>query len=263
MVQRPTELPPPGSPETLYVVDLPGYVYRAYHALEPLHNASGEVTHATYGTVLMLTKLVNERKPAYLGVALEGGRTFRDDIDSRYKATRPPPPPDLAHQMKRARQIVEAYRIPVLQAAGFEADDVIATIVTQAKKEGLFVVIASSDKDLMQLVDDRCVMWDAMRDRVYGPPEVVHKFGVGPERVRDLLALIGDTSDNVPGVKGVGQKTAADLLTQFESIDDILAHLDQIKKPRTRALIEEHLDDLKVSRELVSLRFDTPVTFDK
>jgi len=262
-MQRPTELPPPGSPETLYIVDLPGYVHRAYHALEPLQNAAGEPTHATYGTLLMLTKLVNERKPAFLAVALEGGRTFRDDIDPRYKATRPPTPSDLSLQMKRARQIAEAYRIPVLSAAGFEADDVIATIATQAKANKLFVVIASADKDLMQLVDDRCVMWDAMRDRVYGGPEVVNKFGVGPERVRDVLALIGDTSDNVPGVKGVGQKTAAELLTQFASIDEILANLDQIKKPRTRMLIEEHRADLEVSRALVSLRFDTPVAFDR
>ncbi len=262
-MSRPTELPPAGSGDTLYIVDLPGYVHRAYHALEPLHSATGEPTHATYGTLLMLTKLMNERRPAYLGVALEGGRNFRDQIDSRYKANRSAPQPDLILQMRRAQEIVEAYRIPVLRAEGFEADDVIATLVEQAKRAGLFTVIASADKDLMQLVDDRCVLWDAMRDRVYGVPEVVHKFGVPPERVRDLLALIGDTSDNIPGVKGVGQKTAADLLTQFASIDELLVHLDQVKKPRTRALIEEHMSDLTVSRQLVTLRFDVPVTLDK
>lgn len=263
MSARPTELPTPGAPDTLYVVDLPGYVHRAYHALEPLHAPSGETTHASYGTLIMLTKLMNERKPAYLAAAFEGAGNFRDALDPRYKATRAPPPPDLHHQMRRARQLVEAHRIPILQVDGFEADDVIATMARQAKAAGLFVVIASADKDLMQLVDDRCVMWDAMRDRVYGHPEVVHKFGVPPAQVRDLLALVGDTSDNVPGVKGVGNKTAAELLAQFGTLEAIYERLAEVKKDRVRGLLIEHKDDALVSQKLVSLRADAPVTFDK
>jgi DNA polymerase I len=260
---RPTELPPPASEDTLYLVDLAGYVFRAYHAIEALTNASGEPTNATYGTLTMLTKLMGERRPVHLAVALEGESNFRDTLDPRYKATRPPPPPDLSLQMRRCVEIVQAYRIPALVADGYEADDVIATLATQALAAGMRVVIASADKDLMQLCSDRCVLWDAMRDRVYGPPEVLHKFGVGAEKLRDLLALVGDTSDNVPGVPGVGLKTAADLLTQFESIDEIYARIDEVKKPRIRQSLLDHKDDALVSRSLVTLQRDVPVAFDR
>src|SRR6187551_426100 len=130
MSTRPTALPPAGATDVLYLVDLSGYVFRAYHALSPLSSAGGEPTHATYGTVAMLSKLVEERKPAYLGVAMDpGGKTFRDDLDARYKAHRPPPPPDLSVQMDRCRQIVEAYRIPIFIAEGLEADDLVAVAV--------------------------------------------------------------------------------------------------------------------------------------
>src|SRR6185369_13358945 len=225
---RPTALPPPGAPDVLYLVDLSGYVFRAYHAVAPLSSPSGEPTHATYGTVNMLSKLVDDRKPAYLGIAMDSpGRTFRDDLDAIYKAHRPPPPEDLVVQMKRCKEIVEAYRIPIFAADNLEADDLLAVAVQRAKARGLRVVIASSDKDLMQLVDDEQVMlWDAMRDKVYGVPEVTAKFGVPPGQVRDLLALVGDASDNVPGVPGVGMKTAAELLAQFGTLDGVYAHLD-------------------------------------
>ncbi len=262
MSARPTQLPRPGSADTIYLIDLSGYVFRAYHAIAPLRNAHGEPTHATYGTLQMVQKLINEKKPALLGVALEGGRGFRDELAATYKANRPPPPEDLAIQLKRCFEIVDAYRIPALRAEGFEADDVIATIVTKAVAAGYQVVIASADKDLMQLVSDRCVMWDAMRDRVYGPPEVAHKFGVGPERLRDLLALVGDTSDNVPGVPKVGLKTAADLLNEFGSFDGIYARLSEVKKAAIAKSLAEHEADAKLSRELVTLRLDAPVPFD-
>ncbi|MFO0548002.1 MAG: DNA polymerase I [Polyangiaceae bacterium] len=260
---RPTELPPVGSTDVLYLVDLPGYVYRAYHAIEALSTPSGEPTNATYGTLNMLGKLVNERKPVFLAVALEGQTNFRGAVDARYKATRPPPPADLVRQMVRCKQIVQAYRIPILQADGFEADDVIAALVRQAKAAGLRVVVASADKDLMQLIDDRCVLWDAMRDRVYGPQEVVTKFGVGANQVRDLLALVGDTSDNVPGVPSVGVKTAAELLHQFQSLDEIYKRLDEVKKPRTREALRTNEADARISQLLVTLRDDAPVTFDR
>ncbi len=259
---RPTELPPPGAPDVLYLVDLSGYVFRAYHAIGPLAAANGEPTNATYGTTTMLQKLVNEKKPAYLGCALEGPGNFRDDIDPRYKATRPPRPDDLVVQMQRTREIVDAFRIPAIQVPGFEADDVIAALVGQAKAAGLRVVIASADKDLMQLVDDNCVMWDAMRDKVYGVPEVELKFGVPPAQVRDLLALVGDTSDNVPGVPGVGVKTAAELMKTFGDLDGVYANLEKIKKQKIRESLISHEADAKVSRQLVTLRDDVPVTLD-
>ncbi|WP_437334733.1 DNA polymerase I [Sorangium sp. So ce394] len=264
MSTRPTALPPAGAPDVLYLIDLSGYVFRAYHAISPLSSPSGEPTHATYGTVAMLAKLVDERKPAYLGVAMDSpGKTFRDDLDPRYKAHRPPPPPDLGVQMSRCREIVEAYRIPIFIQEGLEADDLVAVAVERAKERGLRVVIASSDKDLMQLVDgDRVMLWDAMRDKVYGHPEVVAKFGVPPEQVRDLLALVGDSSDNVPGVPGVGLKTAAELLAQFGSLSAIYARLDEVKKPRIRESLKQHEADALLSQKLVTLDGSAPVSLD-
>ena len=262
-MSRPTELPPPGAPDVLYLVDLSGYVFRAYHAIGPLSSPTGEPTNAVFGTVNMLQKLVGERKPALLGVAMEGGNNFRAELDENYKAHRPPPPEDLRQQMIRCKEIVEAYRIPTLVAEGFEADDTIAAIATQAKAAGLFVVIASADKDLMQLVDDRCVMWDAMRDRVYGPPEVEAKFAVPPSQVRDLLALVGDSSDNVPGVPGVGAKTAAELLQQFGDIDALYARIDEVKRAKIRDSLIANRKDAELSRQLVTLREDAPVELDR
>jgi DNA polymerase-1 len=264
MTTKPTELPPPGAPDVLYLVDLSGYVFRAYHALPPLTSPTGEPTHAVYGTVGMLTKLVEERKPALLGVAMDSpGKTFRDELDERYKAHRPPPPPDLSQQMERCRQVVQAYNIPIFIGEGYEADDFIAVAVGKAKERGLRVVIASSDKDLMQLVDDgRVMLWDAMRDKVFGPAEVQAKFGVPPEQVRDLLALVGDAVDNVPGVPTVGAKTAADLLAQFGSLDAIYQRLDEVKKPRTREALREHEGEARLSQKLVTLHTDLPIAMD-
>ncbi|MCK6586041.1 MAG: DNA polymerase I [Polyangiaceae bacterium] len=264
MSTRPTELPAPGSPDVLYLIDLSGYVFRAYHAISPLTSPGGEPTHATYGTVTMLSKLIAQRKPAYLGIAMDPpGKTFRDAIDARYKAHRPPPPPDLMVQMSRCKEIVEAYRIPVFLAENLEADDLIAVAVERAKEKGLRVVIASSDKDLMQLVDDsRVMLWDAMRNKVYGTPEVVEKFGVPPAQVRDLLALVGDTSDNVPGVPGVGPKTAAELLQQFGTLEAIYASLNQVKRQRVRELLQQHEADARISQRLVTLHTEAPVVLD-
>src|SRR5262245_9662245 len=235
-----TALPAPGAPDVLYLVDLSSYVFRAYHAISPLSNTKGEPTHATYGTVSMLQKLVGERRPSYLAVAMDSKkRTFRHELFSAYKATRTERPPDLTIQMERSREIVEAYRIPIFQIDGVEADDLIATAVRLARAAGLFVVIVGADKDLMQLLGERVVMWDTMRDKTYGPPEVVEKFGVGPPKLRDLLALVGDTSDNIPGVPSVGPKTAADLLHSYDSLDGIYAHLGDIQKKRLREVLTE------------------------
>jgi DNA polymerase-1 len=263
MNSRPTELPPAGAADVLYLIDFSGYVFRAYHAIAPLTSPRGEPTHATYGTVAMLQRLIEERKPVYLGVAMDTpGPRKRAEIDARYKAHRPPPPEDLAVQMARSREFVEAYRIPIFIAEGHEADDLVAAAVAKAKTKGLRVVIASSDKDLMQLVDDKVVLWDAMRDKVYGEPEVTAKFGVPPAQLRDLLALVGDTSDNVPGVPGVGLKTAAELLHQFGSMDEIYKRLDEVKKPKIRESLKEHEADARVSQELVTLRTDGDVHVD-
>jgi len=260
-------LPPPGSPDVLYLVDLSGYVFRAYHAISPLSNSKGEVTHAVMGTVNMLQKIVGERRPAMLAVAMDSGSpSFRKQIDARYKATRPPAPPDLSQQIVRCEQIVRAYNIPVYRADAMEADDLIAAVVGRAVREGLVVVIVSADKDLMQLVrdtDERVLVWDSMRDRTYGPVEVEEKFGVPPSQLGDLLALTGDTSDNIPGVPSVGPKTAADLLREHGSFDGIYRHIDSIKRPKLRAMLEAHEADARVSRELVTLKADVPIEWNR
>jgi DNA polymerase-1 len=257
------KLPEAGASDVLYLVDLSGYVFRAYHALPPLSSTRGEPTHAVLGTVNMLQKVVGEKRPHMLAVAMDSkGRNFRYDLDARYKATRPAPPPDLSQQMARVEQIVRAWDVAIIVREGLEADDLIAAATARALGEGLRVVIVSSDKDLMQVLrddDDRVVMWDSMRDKVYGPREVREKLAVPPSQVRDFLALTGDTSDNVPGVPGVGPKTAADLLAQFGSLEGIYAGLDKVAKPKLREALREHEADARVSQKLVTLDASAPV----
>jgi DNA polymerase-1 len=257
-----TVLPPPGSADVLYLIDLSSYVFRAYHAIAPLSNTKGEPTHATYGTVSMLQKLVGERKPAHLAVAMDSkGPTFRHALYSAYKATRAARPADLALQMERSREIVEAYRIPIFQRDGVEADDLIATAVRLGLAAGLFVVIVGADKDLMQLISSRVAMWDTMRDKTYGALEVEEKFGVPPALMRDLLALMGDSSDNIPGVPSVGPKTASDLLLKYGTIDGIYANLGEITKKRLREVLEANEANARLSQKLISLRDDEPIDF--
>ena len=258
-----TPLFEPGALDVLYIVDLSGYVFRAYHAIAPLTAPSGEPTQAVFGTVNMLERLVRQRRPAMLAVAMDSRTpTFRKEIYAEYKAHRPPPPPDLSQQMARCRQLVDAFAIPVFQKDGLEADDFIAAAVAQARERALRVVIVSADKDLMQLVGDDVLMWDTMRDKVFGPPEVLERFGVPAALVRDWLALTGDASDNIPGVPSVGPKTARDLLVQFGSLDGIYENLDRVERKALREKLAENQDAARLSRELVTLRTDIQVVFD-
>ncbi len=260
-------LPEAGARDVLYLVDLSGYVFRAYHARPPRARSRGEPTHAVLGTGNMLQKVVLERRPHMLAVAMDSkGRTFRHDVDARYKATRPPPPEDLSQQMARVEEIVRAYDVACFRQEGLEADDLIAAVTARAAGEGWRVVIVSADKDLMQLVrdeDERVVLWDSMRDKVYGPNEVKEKLGVPPSRVRDFLALTGDTSDNVPGVPGVGPKTAADLLAQLGTLEGIYARLDQVAKPKLRESLRQHEADARVSQKLVTLDASAAIAWEK
>jgi DNA polymerase I len=259
----PTQLPDAGDPEVLYVVDLSGFVLRAYHAMGPLNSpVTGEPTHAVYVTVTMLERLVRERRPALLAIAMDSGRaTFRREIFPEYKATRPAAPDDLKQQFARCTELVEAFAIPILKQEGVEADDLIACAVERAREHGLRVVIVASDKDLMQLVSPSVVMWDTMRDRVFGPEEVEERFGVKVAQLRDLLALMGDTSDNIPGVPSVGPKTARDLLLEFGTLDGVYAALATIKKKKLKENLEQNRELAFVSQKLVTLRADCPIEF--
>mgnify|MGYP001133344647 CR=1 FL=1 len=263
-MDRKNSAPPPlGDPRTLYVVDISGYVFRAYHALPPLNSPRGEPTHAVLGVTSMLLKLIAEKRPALLAVAMDSRtKSFRHELDPAYKANRPPAPPDLQQQMERVREVVEAHGIAIFQQEGMEADDIIASLVRQARGRDLSVVMVSADKDLLQLVGDRVFMLDSMRDKLYGRAETRAKLGVDPEQVRDLLALVGDSSDNVPGVPSVGPKTAMALLQAHGDLDGVYASLEQIARVKLRDKLREHREAAYRSRELVSLRDDLLLGFD-
>ena len=253
-----TTLPPPGADDVVHVIDLSGYVFRAYHAIQtPLNSPSGEPTHAVLGTLNMLHRMVLDRRPQRLLVAMDSrSRSFRKELYSEYKANRPPAPPDLASQMARAKEVVEAYGMTIVQKDGVEADDVIATVVREAREAKLRVVIVTSDKDLMQLVGDDVVLWDTMRNKVYGPPEVVEKLGVPPHQVRDFLALTGDSSDNVPGVAHVGPKTAAELLARFGTFEAIYEGIETIEKKKLKENLIASRENAFLSQRLVTLKDD-------
>jgi len=257
------KLPKKGDPETIYVIDISSYVFRAYHALPPLSNSKGEPTHAVAGVSSMLLKLLREHEPHRLIVAMDSKeRSFRKELYEPYKANRPPAPPDLQQQMIRVREVVEAWGMAPIEAPGFEADDIIATLVAQARDKGLRVVIVSADKDLLQLVGPDVLMYDTMRNKVFGAEETREKLGVEPGQVRDLLALMGDSSDNVPGVPSVGQKTAAKLLEEYGSFEGIYENLENITRKALKAKLTEYRDEALTSRELVTLRTDVAIDAD-
>ncbi|HHH30258.1 MAG TPA: DNA polymerase I [Polyangiaceae bacterium] len=265
MADKPSALPAPGADDVLWLIDLSNYVFRAYHALPPLSNSHGEPTNATLGTLNMLNRMIEDNRPSYLGVVMDSpGRGFRGEIDPEYKANRSAAPEDLKQQLRRTREIFEAYGVPIFQQDGYEADDIIATLTKKALKQGLRVVIASTDKDLMQLVvPGKVWCWDAMRNKVYGEPEVIKKFGVPPTKLLQVLSLIGDTSDNVPGVPGVGPKTAAKLIDKFGDVETIFASLDEIPQPKLNQNLTEHQDAVRRAMKLVALREDAEAEIDR
>lgn len=252
-----------GSDDVLYIVDLSGYVYRAYHAIPPLNSPSGEPTHATLGTVNMLEQMLRQCQPRRLAVAMDSRTpTFRKEIYPEYKANRPKPPDDLLTQIKRVDQLIEAFPLPRFQQDGFEADDLIATAVKHCRQVDLKAVIVSADKDLMQLVGDDVLMWDTMRNRVFGPEEVQERFGVEIPKIREVLALMGDSSDNVPGVPSVGPKTAQTLISEYGSMEGIYEHLDEIKRKKLKQTLSDHREQAFLSRQLVTLKDDVEIEFD-
>ena len=241
---------------TLFIVDALNYLFRAFHALPGLTTKTGQPTGAVYGFCQMLLRIEREHQPTHMCVVFDApGRTFRDDLFKDYKANRPPTPPDLIAQIDLAHQVADAFGYKVLSQAGVEADDVIATLVRNAKAQALAVVIGSSDKDLMQLCTDDVKLLDAMKNRLMGPAEVKEKWGVLPEKLGDVLALMGDSVDNVPGVPGIGPKTAAELITTYGSLDGVLANVEKIKGKKGQAIAESR-SGLALSRELVRLRDD-------
>ena len=241
---------------TLVVVDALNYLFRAFHALPALTTKAGLPTGAVYGFCQMLLRIDKDQHPTHMCVVFDApGPTFRDGLYKDYKANRPPAPPELIAQIDLAHQAAEAFGCTVFSVPGVEADDVIATLVRQAQGTGLNVVIGSSDKDLMQLCSDEVHLLDAVKNRLLGPAEVKEKWGVPPDKLGDVLALMGDAVDNVPGIAGIGPKTAAELVSTYGSLDLVLANVEKIKGKKGQAIAEGRAV-LALSRELVRLRDD-------
>src|SRR5258706_6853933 len=249
----------------VFLVDGSGYIFRAYHALPPLTRKSdGLQINAVLGFCNMLWKLLNdmkpEERPTHLAVVFDKSeKTFRTDFYPQYKAHRPDIPSDLIPQFPLIRDAVKAFDIPCLEQAGYEADDIIATYARLACEAQATATIVSSDKDLMQLVNDCVTMYDTMKDKRIGPAEVVEKFGVGPGKVIEVQALIGDSTDNVPGVPGIGVKTAAELINTYGDLETLLARANEIKQPKRREALIENEAKARLSKELVKLDDKVPL----
>ncbi len=240
----------------LILVDGSSYLYRAFHALPPLNTSRGEPTGAIYGVINMLRSLLAEYRPRYFAVVFDArGRTFRDDLFAEYKANRPPMPEELAAQIEPLHALVRALGLPLLQVPGVEADDVIGTLARRAAAEGIETLISTGDKDMAQLVDPHITLVNTMSHTVLDRDGVMEKFGVPPEHIVDLLALMGDSSDNIPGIPKVGPKTAAKWLNEYGSLDDLLARADDIKGKVGESL-RANLDTLALSRQLATIHCD-------
>ena len=243
----------------LILVDGSSYLFRAYHAMPNLRNSKGEHLGAVYGVTNMLRKLLKDYDPEHIAVVFDAkGPTFRNDLYADYKANRPPMPEDLAQQIEDIHDIVRAMGLPLLCIPGVEADDVIGTLATQADAMGMETIISTGDKDMAQLVTDHVSLLNTMDDSFLDREGVEKKFGVPPERIVDYLTLIGDTSDNIPGVNKVGPKTAVKWLQQYGDLDNIVAHADEIKG-KVGEYLRAFLDQLPLSRELVTIRRDVPL----
>ncbi|MCU7995925.1 DNA polymerase I [Shewanella glacialipiscicola] len=253
----------------LVLVDGSSYLYRAYYAPPHLTNSKGEATGAVYGVVNMLRSLLTRYQPSHIAVIFDAkGKTFRNDMYSEYKAQRPPMPDDLRSQIEPLHRIIRALGLPLISISGVEADDVIGTIARQASLESRAVLISTGDKDMAQLVDENVTLINTMTDTIMGPEEVATKFGVGPDRIIDLLALMGDKADNIPGLPGVGEKTALAMLTGAGSVSNLLAEPEKVAKLGFRgsktmaAKIIENADMLKLSYELATIKTDVELEQD-
>ncbi|MBO6518641.1 MAG: DNA polymerase I [Rhodospirillales bacterium] len=251
--------------EHLFLIDGSGFIFRAYFAgmgnrRAQMTRSDGTPTNAAYIYTRMLLKLIDDTEADYVAVIFDKARkTFRNDIYPDYKAHRPDPPEDLIPQFALVREATEAMNVPAVQMENYEADDLIATYANEAAEKGMDVTIVSSDKDLMQLVNDRITLWDGMKDKSIGADEVVEKFGVGPDKVVEVQALAGDSTDNVPGVQGIGIKTAAELINQYGDLETLLARAEEIKQPKRREKLIEQADMARISKQLVTLKADVPI----
>jgi DNA polymerase-1 len=251
----------PQTRPTLYLIDGSSYIYRAYYAIRHLSSPKGFPTNALYGFTQMLLKVMKDRRPDHLAVVFDVGRqTFRTEMYPEYKANRAAMPDDLLPQISPIKEMVRAFNIPTLELAGYEADDIIGTLACDCEAKGMDVVVVTGDKDLMQVVTGRVTLLDTMKDKATGIREVEERFGVPPELVIDILGLAGDTSDNIPGVPGIGEKTAIKLIQEFGSLDRLLERAGEVKG-KTGERVREFAEQARLSRRLATIDCRTPVTY--
>jgi len=250
----------------LFLIDGSSYIFRAFFAIPPLSNAAGLPTNAIYGFTNILLKLLKQYQPEYVVVALDAGReTFRNEMFADYKSNRPEAPPELIPQFPYFRKVLDGLNVSLLELPGYEADDIIATLCDRMADKGCELVVVSSDKDLMQLVTDGIKLLDSAKDRWIGAEEVKGKFGVEPEKVVEVMGLMGDPVDNIPGVKGIGEKTAIALIQQFQSLENLYDHLHELESmklrgaARVRDLLEKDKHNAFLSRALATVNRDVPI----
>lgn len=245
--------------KVLYIIDASAYIHRAYHAIRPLTTSTGIPTNAVYGFIKLINKIKKEQKPDYLAVCFDHpSKNFRHQLSPVYKANRKQIDENLIKQMPIARQAVDAMKLAHFEQAGFEADDVIGTVAKKAEKEGIKVVIVTGDKDLFQLVNDNIHIWNESKNIMFDSQKVYEKYGLYPDRIVDMLALMGDSCDNVCGVKGIGEKTAVKLINTYGSVEDIIANADSIKGKISQA-IKDGANDVLLSKKLVQLELNVPI----
>ncbi len=249
--------------KTLYLIDGSAYIYRAFFALPPLNNSKGLQTNAVYGFTTTLMKIVREQKPDCLAVAFdEKGPTLRHEEFKEYKAQRPPMPDGMSAQIPYIHRMVEAFAIPAVKHPGYEADDLIGTLARQAEQTGYDVVIVTGDKDMFQLLTSHIRIFDPVKNKWSGEAECRERFGVEPARVVEIMGLMGDSTDNIPGVKGIGEKTATKLIAQFGTIEELLRRVEEVTPPRTKSMLIEQAEQARLSRRLATIQVDSPVQFD-
>ncbi|MBN1626817.1 MAG: DNA polymerase I [Deltaproteobacteria bacterium] len=249
--------------KTIYLVDGNSYIHRAYHAIGNLSNSKGLPTNAIYGFTRMLIKLIEDRSPEYIAVVLDAkGPTFRHELYKDYKATRPPMPDDLVEQLPYIWSVIRGFNIRLIEMQGYEADDIIGTLAKKGEEKDFNVVIVTGDKDFRQLISPRISLWDTMKDKVTDYRGFLDEYGVEPARVIDMMGLSGDSSDNVPGVPGVGEKTALGLIKEYGSLEDVYKHLSEIKRKKLSENLEGSHANAVLSKRLVTIDIKAPVTED-
>ncbi|MDL1986660.1 MAG: DNA polymerase I, partial [Deltaproteobacteria bacterium] len=248
--------------KTIYLIDGSAYIYRAYHAIRGLSNSKGLPTNAVLGFTKMLLKLIEDRNPEYAGMFFDvKGPTFRHEMFDAYKANRPPMPEDLSIQIPYIKDITKGFNIPVVEMSGYEADDLIGTLARKAEEAGFSVIMVTGDKDFMQLVTDKSIIWDPMKEKTIDSDFIKDTYGLEPGQMVDVMGLSGDSADNIPGVPGMGPKTSLALIKTFGSMEHLYEQVDTIKKKKQRENLVRYKEQALLSRELVKINDSVSLSF--